>query len=149
MSEQTDTANTIDAHAVAVEIRVMAGKLRRRLREATDTHGLSDAQCAVLVLLDREGPASVTALAQAERMRPQSMGAIVAALAGAGLVGSTPDPGDGRRTILSLTAEANKVIRAVRAAREDWLAQAMKSKLSAAEQRQLAKGVELIKRLVD
>ena len=39
-----------------------------------------------------EGPATVTSLARAEGVRPQSMGATVAALQEAGLVGGAPDP---------------------------------------------------------
>ncbi len=150
MPEQSDNADPAeDTHTVAVEIRAMLGKLRRRLREASYTHGLPDAQCAVLMHLDRKDASTVTELAQAERMRPQSMGAIVAALSEAGLVSGTPDPNDGRRTILSLTAKARKAILAVRSAREDWLARTMQSKFSPAERRQLAKGVELLRRLVD
>ena len=51
----------------------------------------------VLGRLDREGPASISDLAAAERMRPQSMAQTVRDLEAAGLVSRRPDPDDGRR----------------------------------------------------
>jgi DNA-binding MarR family transcriptional regulator len=103
----------------------------------------------VLGYLDREGPATVTALARAEGVRPQSMGATVAALQEAGLVGGTPHPADGRQVMLSLTAAARDWIKASRAAREDWLSGAIRSHLGPAEQEELAKAAALLRRIVD
>ncbi len=95
-----------DAHAMALagDLRVVIGQLRRRLREQSGFGDLSWSQTSVLSRLDREGPGTVTSLARAEGMRPQSMGATVSALEAAGLVSGSPDPKDGRQTILSLTA---------------------------------------------
>jgi DNA-binding MarR family transcriptional regulator len=63
----------------------------------------------------------VTTLARAEGVRPQPMSATVSALESAGLVGGSPDPGDGRQTILSLTDTCQEWLKAGRAAKEDWL----------------------------
>ncbi len=54
--------------------------------------------------LERDGPATLTALARVENMRSQSMGAIVGPLEEAGFVAGAPDPNDGRQTVLSITA---------------------------------------------
>jgi DNA-binding MarR family transcriptional regulator len=134
---------------MASELREVLGKLRRRLREHAHKGDLSLSQMAVLGHLDREGPATVTALARAEGVRPQSMGAIVASLEEAGLVSGRPDPADGRRIMLSLTVAAREWIKASRAAREDWLSQAIRSHLSAAEQEELASAADLLRRIVD
>jgi len=67
----------------------------------------------------------------------------------AGLVSGTPDPTDGRQTILSLTAACREWIKAGRAAKEDWLFRAIRTKLASGEQEELATAVELLKRLVD
>lgn len=91
----------------------------------------------------------MTSLARAEGMRPQSMGATVSALEAAGLVNGSPDPEDGRQTILSLSPACREWIKAGRAAKEDWLFRAIQSKLSPEEQGELAKGVELLKRLAE
>jgi DNA-binding MarR family transcriptional regulator len=134
---------------LASELRVVLGKLRRRLREHANKGDLSLSQMAVLGFLDREGPSTVTTLARAEGVRPQSMGATVAALEQAGLVTGAPDPADGRQNLLSLTRAAREWIEASRAAREDWLARAIRSHLSPAEQEQLGRAAALLRRIVN
>ncbi len=103
----------------------------------------------MLLGLERDGPARASALARAEGMRPQSMGAIIAALETAGYVAGAPDPSDGRQTILSLTDHFRAWVSAARAARQDWLLRTLQARLTAPEQRQLAGAVELLKRLLD
>jgi DNA-binding MarR family transcriptional regulator len=136
-------------HALAEDLRVLSSKLRRRLREESYVGDFTPSQVQVLSLLEREGPATVTALARAHGMRPQSMGETLAALKAAGFVSGTPDPNDGRQTVLSLTPAFRKKVNASRAAREDWLYRTIQTRFSAAEQQQLATGVDLLKRLID
>ncbi|KAA3452028.1 MarR family transcriptional regulator [Mesorhizobium sp. SARCC-RB16n] len=137
------------ALALAAELRVVAGRLIRRLREQADAGDLTPSQKSVLLHLEREGPATVTVLARAQNMRPQSMGAIVSALEAAGLVNGAPDPDDGRQTMLSLTAACREMIATGRAARQDWLFRAIQASLDPKEQERLAEAVELLKRLAD
>jgi DNA-binding MarR family transcriptional regulator len=134
---------------MATELRVVLGQVTRRLRAQASKGDLSLSQLAVLGTLDREGPATVTTLARAECVRPQSMGATVAALQEAGLVGGAPDPADGRQVLLSLTEAARSWLKESRAAREDWLSQAIRSHLSATEQQELAAAIRLLRRIVD
>ena len=145
---QLDPAAT-EAHALAREVRVLVGQLRRKLREQAEPGDFTPSQAAALVRLLTDGPTTLTALARAEGMRPQSMGAIVAALDAVGFVSSEPDPTDGRQSILSATAEARHLVEAGRAAKEDWLSRTIESKLSEREQQDLATGIELLKRLLD
>lgn len=141
-----DAARTLE---VARELRVLIGKLRRRLREEASAGDFTPSQAAVLLRLESDGPATVTELARAEGVRPQSMGATVAVLEAAGLLTGTPDPVDGRQTVLSLSAAALKTFKAGRAAREDWLFRTIRSKFNPREQKSLATGVELLKRLIE
>jgi DNA-binding MarR family transcriptional regulator len=134
---------------MAHELRVVLSQLTRRLRAQSNKGDLSLSQLAVLGTLDREITATVTALARAEGVRSQSMGATVAALQDAGLVEGAPDPADGRQVMLSLTEAARGLIKANRAAREDWLSRAIRSHLTAAEQQELAGAVRLLRRIVD
>ena len=134
---------------LAADIRSLIGQLRRRLKKEVPAHGLSLPEQAVIIRLERDGPATLTALAQAEGVRSQSMGATVAVLKAAGLVAGTPDPTDGRQTVLSLTATCRDLLHAHRAAREDWLAQVIAARFTPQEQETLAAGVELLKRLLD
>ncbi|MGI4791637.1 MAG: MarR family winged helix-turn-helix transcriptional regulator [Janthinobacterium lividum] len=147
MDEQQDNPEAV--HVLAGELRVLVGKLKRRLREESHFGDFTWSQMSALSRLERDGPATVTTLARAEGVRPQSMGATVAILEAAGLVSGVPDPADGRQTILALTDTCRETIKAGRAAREDWLFRAIRTKLTAEEQEQLAAGVDLLKRLVD
>jgi DNA-binding MarR family transcriptional regulator len=134
-------------HAMAAELRGVLGALRRKLREQSHLGDFSESQISVLRLLER-GSATISALARAEGMRPQSMGAIIAALEAAGLAQGTQDHADGRQTLWALTQSCRERIKASRAAREDWLFRAIRKNLSGAEQRELSQAVELLKRLV-
>lgn len=142
-------SDTPRAAALAGELRVVIGSLIRRLREQSHSEDLTWSQKATLSRLEREGSATVTTLARAEGVRPQSMGATVAVLEAAGLVRGAPDPADGRQTILSLTVACREMLQASRAAREDWLFRAIQTKLAPAEQAELATAVSLLKRLVE
>jgi len=137
------------AHGLAAELRVVVGKLRRRLRDQADLGDLTWSQASVLRRLELDGPATVTVLARAEAMRPQSMGANVAVLEAAGLISGAPDPNDGRQTILSLTPACIEWVQASRAAREDWLCRTIQTNLSAEEQKQLASAIDLLKRIAE
>ena len=147
---RNDTPATADTlHALAEDLRVVAARLRRRLREESNVGDFTPSQMQVLARLEREGPATVSSLARAQGMRPQSMGETLAALKAAGFVSGAPDPNDGRQTVLSITPAFRRKIKASRAAREDWLLRSIQSRFSAAEQKQLAIGVDLLKRLID
>ena len=149
MDEHPHVAGNARASALAGKLRVALGKLSRRLREQGHTEDLTSSQKSVLIRLEREGPATVSTLARAESVRPQSMGATVAALEAAGLVRGAPDPGDGRQTLLSLTAACRAWIKASRVAREDWLFRTVRTNLSPREQAELGRAVELLQRLAD
>ena len=134
---------------LAGELRVSVGKLIRRVREEVHPGEFTSAQKSVLHRLEQDGPATVSALARAESVRPQSMRVTVASLEQMGLVSGTQDPTDGRKTFFSLTAACRETLRSGRAAKEDWLVRALDAQLTPREQERLAAAVELLKRLAD
>jgi DNA-binding MarR family transcriptional regulator len=136
-------------HALASALRVALGQLKRKLRQQTSLGDFTLSQLQVLGRLDRDGPTTVTALAQAEGVRPQSMGATVAALEAMGLLAGAADPGDGRRTILSLTPACKEKVKAGRAIHDDWLFYAIQARLTPEEQADLARAVGLLTRLAE
>lgn len=142
-------SETSSTAVMAGELRVLVGKLRRRLREQASVGDLTESQLAVLRRLERDGSATVSTLARAEGMRPQSMGSNVTALQAAGLVSGSADPSDGRQTLISLTPACKALIRSGRAAREHWLCQAIEQRLNSREQQQLGVAIALLARLVD
>lgn len=149
MSRQKSNSGTARASALARELRLLISQLKHRMREQSHPDNYTWSQISVLIRLERDGPATVSALARAEGVRQQSMGATVATLEAAGLVKGSRDPADGRQTILSLTDACRELMKATRAAKEDWLFHAIQSKLSLAEQEKLAAALELLKRLAD
>jgi DNA-binding MarR family transcriptional regulator len=149
MSKKAHEDQRARAAILARELRIVFGNLKRRLREQATAGDLTLSQIAVLSRLDREGPATVSNLAREQGVRPQSMGATVAALEAAGLVRGTPDPADGRQTLLSLTEACREFIDASRIAREDRLLAVIEAKLTPAEQDELARALRLLQRLAD
>jgi DNA-binding MarR family transcriptional regulator len=123
------------------------GLLLRRLRQIPTSDELSLSESAALARLDRGGPATGAALARAEQISPQSMGATLAALEARGLIARASDPDDGRRVILSVTDAGLGVLRDRRNARTERLAEALSSGFSRAELEQLMAVGPLLERL--
>jgi DNA-binding MarR family transcriptional regulator len=149
MSNRAALSQAERAYALAVELRAALGKLKRKLRDQGGRNDLTPSQVAVLLRLEKDGPAAVSTLARAEGMRPQSMSAIVAALLEARLVGGSPDPRDGRQTLISLSRKCERFLKQGRAARQDWLTTAIQKKLTVQEQEKLAAAVAMLARLAE
>ena len=135
-----------DPALLASELRLIVGRLVRRMRVEGR---LPLAQLAVLGRLDRGGPATVSALATAERVRPQSMSQTVGELEGDGLVVRHPDPTDRRQLLVELTEAGMATLTDERRHREGWLARAIAEDLSPAERAALEAALEPLRRLAD
>lgn len=146
--KDVEPAKVLHASAMAADLRVLMSKARRRTRAARPD-GYSESQLHALSRLDHQGPMTGTALALAEGMRPQSMSVIVSALERDGLVTRSSDPNDGRQSIFALTPKAGEMIAAYRLSREDWLFQAIKTKLNRKAQAELAASLVLLRRLLE
>ena len=133
----------VEASRSASELRVVLGRLVRRLR-AENTFPVT--QVAVLARLERDGPQTTSALAAAERVRPQSMAQTLAELQAAGFVGRRPDPIDGRRVLIELAEPGLAALREDRQGRESWLAAAMAS-LTLDERKALDRALPVLQRL--
>ncbi|WP_028924269.1 MarR family winged helix-turn-helix transcriptional regulator [Pseudonocardia acaciae] len=137
-----------DAEQVAAALRLSIGLFLRRLRQAKAGDGdLTLPESAALSRLHREGPATTAALARAEQISPQSMGATLGALEERGLVERRPDPGDGRRVVISVSDEGVRVLKDRRSARTGQIARALAAEFTAEELAQLAAAAPLIERL--
>lgn len=146
MDEIADSALRASA-----EVRGMLGRLRRRLREVAvdDGPGLSPSQVAVFNRLTKEGDSSASVLAAAEGVRPQSMAAILAALATLGLIERRPDPEDGRRQLVTLSALGRERAVGDRQARAEWLARRLSEDFTEQERQTLIAAAALLERLVE
>jgi DNA-binding MarR family transcriptional regulator len=134
------------SEAEVVDFIHSIGLLVRRVRAAAASHELSLTESAVLARLDKEGPATTANLARAEGIKPQSMGATVAALEELGLLERKPHPTDGRQVNIELTAQGVAVRKSAREAKRTWLAQAI-AQLDKEEQATLLDAGAIIKRL--
>lgn len=137
----------VESAPIAHEFRETLGRVIRRLRAEGGQPPVG--QMAVLGRLDREGPASTSDLAAAERMRPQSMAQTVRDLESAGLVSRRPDPDDGRRALVELTPAGVERLHATRARREGWLAELFEHQFTAAERETLRAALPLLRRIAD
>ncbi len=149
MSNRKSSIQTGLASTLAVEMRTVFRKLKLRVREHGGGNNLPPSQASVLLRLEKDGAATVSSLARAEGMRPQSMSAIVTPMQESGLVRGAPDPSDGRQILMSLTPKCLKLLQEGRAARQDWLTTTISQKLSVQEQEKLQAALELLARLVE
>jgi DNA-binding MarR family transcriptional regulator len=149
MSTRKAAASSEIAGSLAAELRTVHRALKARVREHGGSKDLSPSQISVLVRLERDGATTMSSLARAEGMRPQSMTEVTAPLLESGLLRRSPDPDDGRQTLISLTPKCVKWIQKGRAASHDWLTTTISQKLSIEEQETLLDSLGLLRRLVE
>jgi len=137
---------TLDAHIADLVHAI--GLLVRRVRAAAAAHELSWSEAVVMGRLAQDGPATTADLARAEAVRPQSMGATIAALEERGLVERKPHPTDGRQVNIVLTAKGAAVRKSSKDAKLTWLAQAIAG-LDDKDRETLFAAGRIIKRLVE
>lgn len=133
----------------ARELRVMFSRLRRRLRELATADDLTPSETAVLIRLVKDGPASTSQLAGAERVRPQSMATTLSGLDRHGLITRKPDPDDGRRQLITLTQRGRGHAESDRRVRDEWLVQAMQDRYTERERQVINEALSLLQRLTD
>jgi DNA-binding MarR family transcriptional regulator len=140
-----ETRTQVDIPQTASELRFVLGQLLRRLRAE---HRFPIHHGAVLGRLDREGAQSVSDLAGAEGVRPQSMAQTVGELESQGFVERSPDPNDGRRALVELTASGRETLEDDRRRRVGWLVSAIEE-LPSEDQQVLERATAIIGRLAE
>ena len=116
------TTITSTALDVANRLRPALLKLSRELRRESHALGVTGGQVTLLIQIHKNRGLGVRDLAALERMSPAAMSGYVDRLEKAGLVTRAVDPTDGRRQILSVTDEGERVLRSVKKRRTAWLA---------------------------
>ncbi len=133
---------------LASALRVSVAQLRRRLRAAATDGALPLPELTALVRIDKLGPMTSADLARIEQISPQSMGATVRSLQDQGFLARTADSTDGRRVLLSLTADGAAAVAAERAVRNRHLTRAIET-LTPEERDLLARAVPLLERVAE
>lgn len=120
-----------DAETIGL-LRQGVSALARRLRATRQDSGVSLTGLSVLGRLHHTGARTPSALAADERMQPQSLTRVLAALDDKGLITKDADPSDRRQILVRLTEAGTAVLRADARQREAWLTTAL-SRLSPTE----------------
>lgn len=134
----------------AREVRVAYSRLRRRFRDVgavAGVAGLTPSQTSVLSRLSKEGERTASALAAAEKVRPQSMAATLGVLEERGLIERRRDPDDGRRQVVTLTVAGMDHVTGSRKAREEWLAREFQERFTEDERATVIAAMGLLDRL--
>jgi DNA-binding MarR family transcriptional regulator len=134
---------------IASALRIVVGRLVRRLRQLHEEGDLTLSELSVLARLDQSGPLPARLVAEQERVTPQAMSQIVGVLEDRTMITRAPDPDDGRRVLLSASEAGRALLAGRRSTKARRLARALESTLTSAEQNQLAAVLPLIDRLAD
>ena len=128
------------------DLRVVLGRIVRRLRQGHAAGELTLSEISVLSRLDRDGPTTPGALADEERVRPQAMGATLAALEQRLLVQRRAHPDDGRCVVMSVTTAGQEILVDRRCANTQRMARAL-VEFDPTEQDRLVAAIPLLEKL--
>lgn len=132
---------------LAEGLRPAVMRLARRLRQVrADGFELTPTQLSAMGTLARADDQPIGALAAAERVAAPSMTRTVNALEERGLVVRTPDPGDRRQSLVSLTPAGRDLLLLNRRRRSEWLAQRI-AELDANDKEVLRRAVGILERI--
>ena len=136
-----------DTVAVADALRPVLLRVGRELRREARAVGISPEQVSLLVAIKYTPGSGIRNLAAHERISAPALTKHVDRLERDGLVVRTPSPHDGRRIVLALTEEGQRVLRRVRSRRTAWLATRLRG-LDADELAAVEAAIEPLSRLL-
>ena len=124
----------------------MIGQLTRRLRSARG--GLSHSLLSPLVSVAKHGPLRLADLAQAELVSAPSITRLVAELEAQALVSRTPDPADGRASLIQVTDAGLEAVQVARRVRQQMVAELLEP-LTADEVTSIEAALPALERLIE
>lgn len=143
MSETT----TLTEAEIAARLRLSATRLARRLRKEAGS-GLSPSQGSALAAIHNNGPLTLGALAEHERVAPPTITKVVAFLEAEGLVVRSADPTDGRVSRVATTKAGNSLVAESRRRKTAWLSTQVRE-LSRDDQERLAGALDVLDHLCE
>jgi DNA-binding MarR family transcriptional regulator len=105
------------------ELRLTIQRLARRIRSMQSDESVTEGQRAVLFALNNEGPQTLSALSEHERVTPPSMNRTINALVKAGLVTRVSAEDDGRKVSIDLSPAGRTFIAETKRKRDAWFTQ--------------------------
>ncbi|HVW17793.1 MAG TPA: MarR family transcriptional regulator [Solirubrobacteraceae bacterium] len=140
----TTSAPSIDE--LATTLRIAIARSARRLRQENVAE-LSATQASALATVERYGPLTPSELASRERIQRPTATRMLARLEAQGLVARTPDPRDGRSSLIALTDEGVALLASQRTRKNAYLAGRLEA-LPARDRDTLERAAELLERLL-
>jgi DNA-binding MarR family transcriptional regulator len=113
---------TIATPELAGHLRLVIVRTARRLRQEAGSE-LSPSLTAALSTVERHGPMTPSELASRERIQRPTATRVLARLEDDGLVERTPDPRDGRSSLVAATPRARALLAELRTRKTAFLAE--------------------------
>jgi len=132
----------------AVHLRMAIVRTARRLRQeaAAEASGLTPTSTSALAAIDVHGPLTPSELAEIERVKRPTMTRTLGCLEREGLIERTPDPADGRSSLIAINAAGRERLRRLRGRKNAYLARRMRG-LSDEEIETLERAAEILDRM--
>jgi DNA-binding MarR family transcriptional regulator len=145
MSANVANTSLLDS---AARLRMALVRTARRLRQeaAGETGGLTPTATAALATIERHGPLTPSELADLERVKRPTVTRTLGCLERERLVERTPDPADGRSSLVAINAAGRERLRRLRGRKNAYLARRMRE-LSAEEVETLERAAEILDRM--
>jgi DNA-binding MarR family transcriptional regulator len=124
-TEETKSPALADS---ATRLRLAIVRTARRLRQeaAAEAAGLTPTSTAALATIERHGPLTPSELAAIERVKRPTVTRTLATLTAAGLIDRSPDPDDGRSSLVAVNAAGRERLRRLRGRKNAYLAKRMR-----------------------
>jgi DNA-binding MarR family transcriptional regulator len=134
----------------AAQLRMGIVRTARRLRQeaAGEATGLTPTSLSALATIDARGPLTPSELAQLERVRRPTVTRTLGCLEREGLVERTPDPADGRSSLVSVNAAGRERLRRLRGRKNAYLARRMRN-MSAEDVATLERAAEILEGMLE
>lgn len=109
------------------DLRLAILRISRRIRLERADEDVTDGQLSVLFVLWKEGPQTLSSLAEHERVTPPSMNRTVNALVEKALVTRTGSPDDGRKVLIEATDAGLEIARETKRRRVAWFSRQLET----------------------
>ena len=141
------TAPRSDPEQLATDLRLLIGRLARRLRQQGET-GVTASLMSAMWSIERLQPVTLGELSTAERVQPPTITRIANSLESAGLVRRETDPSDRRVCRVRLTSKGQRLLDRTRSQRTAYLNRRLRV-LEPADRRILEQAVPVLERLLE
>jgi DNA-binding MarR family transcriptional regulator len=132
---------------LASRLRLAVVRTHRRLRQEAGGE-LSPTLLAALGTISRHGPLTPSELAQRERVQRPTATRLLARLEAPGYVTRTPDPQDGRSSLVAITPDGRALLEDLRHRKDAFLARRLRT-LSTEDRATLRRASDILERLLE